>query len=166
MTKKKEKNNLLLRFHIFIFINNSLTLPIHLFKIIKNKKISQSQVIRQLTDISISFPPTISLPATHVYLSLRIFFFFPHKSTTPHGLPSKDSEVLFFQFSLLSVLCFVFHSFVLQAVTPSVPLSLCKLDKILSFTVSPKSRGYLIPIQKAGFNTKHEHSVIFSFSQA
>ena len=67
-------------------------------------------MIRQSTDISIYFPThqlTPRLPATYVYPSLRIFFP-PHKSTTPHGLLSKDSKVLFFQFSLLSVLRFVF----------------------------------------------------------
>ena len=105
---------------------------------------------------------TIPLSATHVYSSLMIFFFFlisPHKSSTPHGLLSKT--FIFLVHSVLS-------SNISLSLSLSLSLSMWKLDlhQILSFLVSPKSCGYLIPVQEAGFNNKHEHSIIFLLSQA
>ena len=129
MTKKK-RIILLIRFHIFIFINNSLNLTIYLFK----KKNSnppppppaQVRWLEQLTDlpfIMMTNPlPTISLPATHhltpshTHIPFFNDFFFlisPCKSSTPHSL-------------LLRTFFFFFSSqcFDLQYLHPSLSLSL------------------------------------------
>ena len=119
-------------------------------------------MIRKLTNLPIIMTNPLShhLTPNHTRLPFLNKFFFlisPHKSSTPHGLLSKT-----FIFSVLSVLSSN------TSLSLSLSLSLWKLDlhQILSFPVSSKSYGYLIPIQKAGFNTKHKHSVIFSLSQA
>ena len=119
-------------------------------------------MIRQPTDISIYFP-THQLTPSHIRIPFFKNFFFPLINLPPHTVYYQKIQK--FYFSVLTSQCFVFCLLSSRQYLHPSP-SLCKLDKILSFTVSPKSRGYLIPVQKAGFNTKHEHSVIFSLSQA
>ena len=119
---------------------------------------------RQLTDINYYDQSTspLSLLATHIY----------GYTTLKWYLASYSVYYQKFYFFQLSVFCvFSFSTSIRPHLSLSLSLSFSfsisvEVRQILSFTVSLKSCGYLIPVQEAGFNTKYERSVIFLLSQA
>ena len=84
---------------------------------------------------------TIPLPATHVYSSLMIFFFFlisPHKSSTPHGLLSKT--FIFLVHSVLSsnISLSLSLSLYVEVRSPSDPLIPCLTEELWIPHTSPR----------------------------
>ena len=78
-------------------------------------------MIRQPIDISIYFP-THQLTPSHIHIPFFKNFFLPLINLPPHTVYYQKSQKFYFLSSHFSVFCVL--SFVLQAVPPSVPLSL------------------------------------------